>query len=166
MAVPRHHREHAPASVACGVVTSSDSRNAESDESGKLIRDLLVQAGHTVPFYRVVKDESDALLAAVDEASKGCDAIITNGGTGLARRDVTIATFLPRMERTMPGFGELFRRLSYDAIGTAAWLSGATAGIYRGRLLFCLPGSPDACRLAVEQLILPELAHAVGVLRR
>ncbi len=166
MAVPRHHKEHAPASVACGVVTSSDSRNPETDESGALIRNLLRSAGHTVPFYRVVKDEPDAIAAAVDEASRTCDAIITNGGTGLARRDVTIPALLPNMERTMPGFGELFRRLSYDSIGSAAWLSGATAGVYRGRLLFCLPGSPDACRLAMEKLILPELAHAVGVLRR
>lgn len=166
MAVPRQHKEHAPASVKCGVVTSSDSRNPETDESGKLIRDLLLRAGHTVPFYAVVKDESKAIADAVEQAARSCDAIITNGGTGIARRDVTIPTLAPHFERILPGFGELFRRLSFDAIGSAAWLSGATAGVFHGRIVFCLPGSPDACRLAMEKLILPELSHAVGVMNR
>lgn len=166
MAVPRQHKEHAPASVKCGVVTSSDSRNPETDESGKLIRDLLLRAGHTVPFYAVVKDESKAIADAVEQATRSCDAIITNGGTGIARRDVTIPTLAPHFERILPGFGELFRRLSFDAIGSAAWLSGATAGVFHGRIVFCLPGSPDACRLAMEKLILPELSHAVGVMNR
>lgn len=166
MAVPQKHKEHAPASVKCGVVTSSDSRTPETDESGKLIKDYLLKAGHTVLFYAVVKDEGKAIADAVEQASWTCEAIITNGGTGLARRDVTIATLVPQFERVLPGFGELFRHLSYEEIGSAAWLSGATAGIYHGRLVFCLPGSPDACRLAMEKLILPELAHAVGVMNR
>ena len=79
---------------------------------------------------------------------------------------MTIPTLLPEFERGLPGFGELFRRLSYDVIGSAAWLSGATAGVYQGRLVFCLPGSPEACRVAMEKLILPELSHAVGVMNR
>ena len=166
MAVPRQHKEHAPASVKCGVVTSSDSRSPETDESGKLIKDLLLRAGHTVLFYAVVKDEPKAIADAVEQASWTCDAVITNGGTGLSRRDVTIAALVPQFERTLPGFGELFRALSYEAIGSAAWLSGALAGVYHGRLVFCLPGSPDACRLAMERLILPELPHAVGVMNR
>jgi molybdopterin adenylyltransferase len=166
MAVPREHKEHAPASVKCGVITSSDSRGPETDESGKLIKDFLLQAGHTVLFYAVVKDEPKAIADAVEQASWTCDAIITNGGTGIGRRDVTIPTLAPLFERTLPGFGELFRRLSHDSIGSAAWLSGAQAGVYHGRLVFCLPGSPDACRLALEKLILPELPHAVGVMSR
>jgi molybdenum cofactor biosynthesis protein B len=166
MAVPRQHKEHAPASVACGVVTSSDSRSPETDKSGRLIQDLLRKAGHRISFYAVVKDDAKAIADAVDQAAETCDAIITNGGTGIAGRDVTIPALAPRFERVLPGFGELFRRLSYDSIGSAAWLSGATAGVYRGRIVFCLPGSPDACRLAVEKLILPELPHAVGVMRR
>jgi molybdenum cofactor biosynthesis protein B len=166
MAVPREHKEHAPASVKCGVVTSSDSRNPETDASGKLIKDLLLREGHTVLFYAVVKDEPKAIADAVEQASWTCDAIITNGGTGIARRDVTIPTLAPLFERTLPGFGEIFRRLSYDSIGSASWLSGALAGVYHGRLVFCLPGSPDACRLAMEKLILPELPHAVGVMSR
>lgn len=166
MATPRQHKEHAPASVKCGVVTSSDSRTPDTDESGKLIKDLLLKKGHTVLFYAVVKDEPKALADAVEQASWTCDAIITNGGTGVARRDVTIPTLAPLFERTLPGFGELFRRLSYETIGSAAWLSGATAGVYHGRIVFCLPGSPDACRLAMEKLILPELPHVVGVMGR
>ena len=166
MPVHLDHKAHAPASVKCGVVTSSDSRTPETDDSGKLIKDLLLKAGHTVLFYAVVKDEAKAIADAVEQASWTCDAIITNGGTGLARRDVTIPTLAPQFERILPGFGELFRRLSYESIGSASWLSGATAGVYHGRIVFCLPGSPDACRLAMEKLILPELPHAVGVMNR
>ena len=166
MSVPAKHKEHAPASVKCGIVTVSDSRTADSDESGKLIRDLLLRAGHSVLFYVVVKDEPKSILDAVEQASWTCDAILTDGGTGLAKRDVTILTLLPTFDKTLPGFGELFRALSFQAIGSPAMLSGAIAGVYHGRLVFCLPGSPDACRLAVEQLILPELGHAVGVMER
>jgi molybdenum cofactor biosynthesis protein B len=166
MAVPKKHKEHAPTSVKCGVVTVSDSRAPETDESGKLIRDLLQRAGHSVLFSVVVKDESKLIADAVEQASWTCEAIVTNGGTGIGKRDVTIPTLLPTFERTLPGFGELFRFLSYETIGSAAMLSGAVAGVYHGRLVFCLPGSPDGCRLAVEKLILPELGHAVGVLGR
>jgi len=166
MSVPQKHKEHAPVSVKCGVITISDSRTSETDESGKLVRDLILRAGHSVLFYVVVKDEAKPILDAVEQASWTCEAIVTNGGTGLAKRDVTIPTLLPVFERTLPGFGELFRSLSYEAIGSAAMLSGAIAGVYHGRLVFCLPGSPDACRLAVEKLILPELGHAVGVMGR
>jgi molybdenum cofactor biosynthesis protein B len=166
MPVHQDHKSHAPASVKCGIVTSSDSRTEAMDDSGKLIRELLLKAGHAVLFYAVVKDEAKAIADAVEQASWTCDAIITNGGTGLGRRDVTIPTLTPQFERTLSGFGELFRRLSYDLIGSAAWLSAATAGVYHGRIVFCLPGSPDACRLAMEKLILPELGHVVGVMNR
>jgi molybdenum cofactor biosynthesis protein B len=166
MAVPKKHKEHAPTTVKCGVITVSDSRTPETDESGKLIRDLLQRTGHSVLFYVVVKDESKLIADAVEQASWTCEAIVTNGGTGIGKRDVTIPTLLPTFERTLPGFGELFRFLSFEKIGGAAMLSGAVAGVYHGRLVFCLPGSPDACRLAIEKLILPELGHAVGVLGR
>ena len=166
MAVPKEHKEHAPTAVKCGVVTISDSRTAETDESGKLVRDLLQRAGHSVLFTAVVKDEPKQILDAVEQASWTCEVIVTNGGTGLANRDVTIPTLFPTFERILPGFGELFRSLSYETIGSAAMLSGAVAGVYHGRLVFCVPGSPDACRLAMEKLILPELGHASGVMRR
>lgn len=166
MPVHQDHKDHAPASVKCGIVTSSDSRTEATDDSGKLIRELLLKAGHKVLFHAVVKDEAKAIADAVEQASWTCDAVITNGGTGLSRRDVTIPTLAPLFERTLPGFGEIFRRLSYDEIGSASMLSGAMAGVYHGHLIFCLPGSPDACRLAMEKLILPELSHAVGVMNR
>ena len=113
-----------------------------------------------------MKDEAKAIADAVEQASWTCDAVITNGGTGLSRRDITIPTLAPLLERALPGFGEIFRRLSYDEIGSASMLSGAMAGVYHGRLVFCLPGSPEACRLAMDKLILPELSHAVGVMTR
>ena len=164
MSVPQKHKEHAPASVKCGVITISDSRTPETDESGKLVRDLLLRSGHTVLFHAIVKDEAKQIVDAVEQASWTCDAIITNGGTGLAPRDVTIAALLPLFQKTLPGFGELFRSLSYPEIGSSAMMSGAIAGVYHSRLVFCLPGSPDACRLALEKLIVPELGHAVGVI--
>ena len=166
MAVPEEHRAHGPVSVKCAVITISDSRTEATDSSGKLMKDLLLRAGHTVLFYVVVKDDGKAIADAVEQASWTCDVIITNGGTGLGRRDVTVPTLAPLMERPLPGFGELLRVLSYQAIGSPAMLTGALAGVYHGRLLFCLPGSPDACRLAMEALILPEVGHAIGVMKR
>src|SRR3990170_8385943 len=166
MPVHEDHKDHAPASLKCGIVTSSDSRTEATDDSGRLIRDVLLRAGHTVLFYAVVKDEAKAIADAVEQASWTCDVIITNGGTGLGRRDVTVPTLAPLMERPLPGFGELLRVLSYQAIGSPAMLTGALAGVYHGRLLFCLPGSPDACRLAMEALILPEVGNAIGVMKR
>ena len=166
MSVPAQHKEHAPASVKCAVITVSDSRTAGTDESGKLIRDLLLRAGHSVLFSVIVKDEPKQILDAIEQASWTCEAIVTNGGTGVAKRDVTIPTLAPAFERTLPGFGELFRALSYEEIGSASMMSGAIAGVYHGRLVFCLPGSPDACRLALQKLILPELGHAIGVMGR
>ncbi len=160
------HRAHAPRSVACGVITVSDSRTEATDESGALLTRLLTEAGHRVVFTAIVKDEAAAIADAVDRAVRVADAVVTNGGTGLASRDVTIETLAPSLEKTLPGFGEVFRALSYKEIGSAAMLSRAIAGVYKGRLVFCLPGSPDACELAAKALILPELGHAVGVMRR
>ncbi|HKZ89044.1 MAG TPA: molybdenum cofactor biosynthesis protein B [Thermoplasmata archaeon] len=166
MTVPRHHKEHAPASVVVGIITISDTRVADTDDSGRVIRELLLRDRHELGYTAIVKDEAAAILDAVTRAAEGCDAIVTNGGTGLGRRDVTIPTLAPHLGRVLPGFGEVFRSLSYAEIGSPAILSGAIAGVFRGRLVFCLPGSPDACRLAMEKLILPELGHAVGLLRR
>src|SRR5438093_11112248 len=116
------------------------------DESGKLIRDRLLRYGHTVLFHTIVKDEAKPILDAVEQASWTCDAIITNGGTGLAPRDVTIAALIPVLEKTLPGFGELFRSLSFQDIGSAAMMPGALGGVHHGRLLFCLPRAPGARR--------------------
>jgi len=160
------HRTAAPKSVKVGVVTISDTRTEATDESGKILKQLLLDAGHKILFTAVVKDEPKAIADAVEQASWTCDAVVTNGGTGLGKRDVTIETLQPHLDKVLPGFGELFRVLSYREIGGAAMLSGALAGVYKTRLLFCLPGSPAACILAMKSLILPELGHAVGVMGR
>ncbi len=166
MTAVEEHKAHAPKRVACAVITVSDSRTEATDESGQVLKDLLREAGHEVPFYAVVKDEGTAILDAVNRAAQSCQAIVMNGGTGLFRRDVTIETLEPQLDKVLPGFGELFRMLSYREIGSAAMLSRALAGVYKNRLVFCLPGSPQAVALAAKSLILPELGHAIGVLER
>src|SRR5439155_26877407 len=122
MAVPQKHKEHAPASVKCGVITISDSRIPESDESGKLIRDLVLRSGHAVLFQVIVKDEVKQIVEALEQASWTGDAVITHGGTGLAPRDVTIAALLRVFAQTLPGFGELSRSLSCKDIRGAAMM--------------------------------------------
>ena len=163
------HQEHerraqaeAPRSIRCGIVTISDTRTRETDTSGAAIRAALEGHGHTVAGYAVVKDEPSEIVALVrDLAASGCQAILTNGGTGIARRDSTFEAIDGLLEKRLPGFGELFRMLSYADIGPAAMLSRATAGTFGGALIFCLPGSTGAVRLALEKLILPELPHLI-----
>lgn len=141
------------------VITASDTRAADDDESGRLIRELLAAAGHQVAHYAVVPDEPERIARAVGLALTTCDGAIVNGGTGIAPRDRTIEALRPMLDREIEGFGELFRMLSYQEIGAAAMLSRAIAGIAGGRLIAALPGSPAGCRLAMEKLLLPELGH-------
>jgi len=165
--VPHEHREQAPVSVAAYAITCSDTRTPADDESGKILRAELEKAGHSVVGQEIVKDDAAALRAAIDHALEhGARAIVISGGTGIARRDVAVETVNALFEKTLPGFGELFRMLSFEEIGSAAWLSRAAAGTYRGALLFALPGSPGAVKLALQKLILPELGHAVRELLR
>jgi molybdenum cofactor biosynthesis protein B len=167
-ATPMSHTVHeqiarsAVPSVTCGIITISDTRTPETDTGGALIRTMLEGAGHQVVHYMVVKDEPDQIVAHVREfADAGCQVIITSGGTGIAKRDSTFEAIDTLLEKRMPGFGEIFRVLSYQDIGPAAMLSRATAGVFQRSLIFCLPGSPAAVRLAMEKLIVPELAHLV-----
>jgi molybdenum cofactor biosynthesis protein B len=163
------HQEHEQraqdevgARIRCGVLTISDSRSVETDTSGAAIRIALTQAGHDVVRYAVVRDEPAEIAALVRSyAAEGCKLVITNGGTGIARRDSTFEAIDALLEKRLPGFGELFRMLSYQEIGPAAMLSRATAGTYGGTLIFCLPGSTNAVQLALERLIVPQLAHLV-----
>jgi molybdopterin adenylyltransferase len=163
------HQEHeqraqaeAPQSIRCGVITISDTRTTETDTSGAAIRALLEAAGHLVTRYQLVKDEPSEIAALVHELSDaGCQVILTNGGTGIARRDSTFEAIDALIEKRLPGFGELFRMLSYADIGAAAMLSRATAGLVGGTLVFCMPGSTGAVRLAMEQLIIPQLPHLI-----
>lgn len=165
---PGEHKAHARTSVACFVVTSSDTRDEASDHSGRLIRELLEEQGHRVVGYALIPDEPAQLreVLEVRAPGKGAEAIIVNGGTGIGRRDSTYDALAPLLEKRLDGFGELFRFLSFEEIGSAAMLSRAVAGTYRGALVFAMPGSTAAARLAMTRLVLPELGHAVHELRR
>jgi molybdenum cofactor biosynthesis protein B len=150
--------------VGCAVITVSDTRTSADDTGGALLCSLLEGAGHRVTNRTLVKDDAAAIGAALDAAltSPDCAAVLLTGGTGIAPRDVTPEAVAPRLERSLPGFGELFRQLSFAEIGAAALVSRALAGIARGKPVFALPGSRAAIRLALERLILPELGHLVG----
>ena len=160
------HRQHAPASVNCGVLTVSDTRTAGDDASGQRIAALLREHGHRVAVYRIVKDEPAQITQALRDAPQEVAAIICNGGTGLAARDSTYEAIRTLLDKEITGFGELFRALSYETIGAAAMLSRATAGVMGDRVVFSLPGSPDAVDLAMTKLVLPELGHVVGMVRK
>jgi len=163
------HKKKSPVFVECAVITVSDTRTVETDESGGYIVDALKKGGHKVVGYLLVKDDKMQIKGAVDELMKNrdIDAIIINGGTGVSTRDVTIETIAPMLDKKLEGFGELFRNLSYQEIGPAAILSRALAGITtNGIAIFCLPGSPNAVRLALEKIILPELGHLIFEARR
>lgn len=155
-------RDERPGPIPCGILTISDTRTPETDTSGAAIRAALTQAGHDVVRYTIVRDEPAEIVALVRAfAAAGCKLVITNGGTGIARRDSTIEALDALIEKRLPGFGELFRMLSYDDIGPAAMLSRATAGVFGGTLIFCLPGSTAAVGLALEKLIIPQVDHLV-----
>ena len=156
-----HHRRDALASIPVAVVTVSDTRTLETDTGGALVAGLLEGAGHVVALRTIVRDEPEAIAAALDRALSEAEtrAVVFTGGTGVAPRDVTPDVVAPLLEREVPGFGELFRQLSYADIGSAAILSRALAGIAQGRIVFVLPGSRGAVRLAMEKLILPEIGH-------
>jgi molybdenum cofactor biosynthesis protein B len=151
----------------CRVVTVSDTRTLETDGSGLRAAELLAAAGHSVRDRRIVRDERDAIAAAVRDgiADPEVDAVILNGGTGLAPRDVTYETVLDLLEKPIDGFGELFRMLSYEQVGAAAMLSRAVAGVTGTTAVFALPGSSKAVELGIERLIAPELGHLIGLIR-
>jgi len=163
------HREKAKTqSATCAVLTISDTRTEADDAGGRIIREMLQAAGHQVAAYRIVKDEptqiDTALRAWLQDTS--IHAILCTGGTGIARRDTTIEVVERLMDKKLDGFGELFRMLSWDQVGAAAMLSRATAGLVGETLLFAMPGSTNAVRLAMEKLITPELSHLVWERRR
>jgi molybdenum cofactor biosynthesis protein B len=162
------HRQSSPQVVDCFVITVSDSRTTDDDESGALLRERLAAAGHRLTGYQVVRDQPEQVSALVRRICEmgDADVVLLNGGTGLSHRDLTHEALRPLLERTIDGFGELFRFLSYAEIGPAAMLSRALAGTCRETLIFAMPGSPAAVRLALDKLILPELGHAVRELRR
>jgi len=159
-----HHRSDAPKAVPTAVITVSDTRTLETDTGGALVAEHLEAAGHPVASREIVADEPAQIGAALEKLldQPGVGAVILTGGTGVAPRDVTPESVEPLLERVVPGFGELFRMLSYEDIGSAALLSRALAGLARGRVVFVIPGSRGAVRLAMEKLIVPEIAHHAG----
>jgi molybdenum cofactor biosynthesis protein B len=165
----QEHVQSADQIVArCAVVTLSDTRNESTDTSGATIKRRLTEHGHQVPFYQILRDDPAALALLLTEllGRDDVDGILTNGGTGISRRDQTIGVIERALEQPLPGFGELFRRLSYDQIGSGAMLSRAVGGIARGRLIFAMPGSTKAVELAMTKLILPEIKHLLFELRK
>jgi len=164
----REHRAAAPDSVRCAILTVSDTRTVETDTSGALIRELLTAASHTVVEYRIVPDDPAQIGEIVRQWSQHpeIDAILSNGGTGIASRDTTYDVIAGLLEKRLDGFGELFRMLSYAEIGAAAMLSRAIAGVFHDRLIVAMPGSRNAVNLAMRQLIVPELGHLVFEIRK
>ena len=157
------HRADSPSSIRCAVVTISDTRTLDTDRGGPVIIQLLQSAQHTVSHRQIVPDEPDQIRAQVTELGErdDVDAILLTGGTGISARDQTYETVMGLLDRHLPGYGELFRVLSYQEIGPAAILSRATGGVYLGKIVLTMPGSPKAVALAMHKIILPELGHLV-----
>lgn len=158
----QEHREKAGhGAVTLAIVTVSDTRTPETDVNRQYIEQRMTELGHVVAAYRLIKDEPDQVAAALDELAALPDVriILFNGGTGISPRDTTYDVISRLLEKTLPGFGELFRMVSYQEVGAAAMLSRATAGVYKRTLVFSMPGSPNAVEVALEKLILPELNH-------
>ena len=167
-ATPREHKATAPTSVGCYVLTVSDTKTPETDTSGALIRELLVAAGHRVTGSGIVRDEPVEVARLVRGAcaEPGVQAVILTGGTGITSRDSTFEAVEALLDKRLPGFGELFRMLSFAEVGAAAMLSRAQMGIHARRIVVSLPGSPNACRLALERLLIPELGHLLREVSR
>jgi molybdenum cofactor biosynthesis protein B len=174
MDVPSKHKEHARKSAAVFILTCSTSKAEEKrkglpveDPSGDIIERLMREAGHRITGRALIPDKIELLRTTVRKALKSdAEAIIITGGTGIAPSDVTIEGITPILEKELPGFGELFRKISYDTIGSAAMMTRATAGVVRGKAIFCLPGSPDGVTTAVNKLIIPELGHVLSIARQ
>lgn len=163
------HKQEAPKRVTCMVITVSDTRTVETDKSGQLMQSLLLEQGHEVTMYEIVPDEPSEIEQAIWQGlnDKRIQVILLNGGTGIAKRDTTVETVQRLLEKEMPGFGEIFRYLSYvEDIGSAAILSRAIAGSAQGKAIFSTPGSSGAVRLAMNKIILPELGHVVRELEK
>jgi len=162
-----HARAAAP-SLAFGLLTVSDTRTAGDDASGSTMRDLVEAAGHRVFERAIVRDEPEMIRERILawSADPACDAVVSSGGTGFSGRDRTFEAAVSLFERKIDGFGELFRMLSFQEIGSAAMLSRATAGVVRGTPVFLLPGAPGAVALGLTRLVLPEIGHIAGELRR
>jgi molybdenum cofactor biosynthesis protein B len=157
------HKQHVPLNVSCAVIIISGSRTEQTDESGKYIMESLRDAGHAVTSYSIIKNDAGEIIDKIENIIEGgsTQVIITSGGTGASHMDITIETIAPLLDKKMDGFGELFRDLTYQEIGTGSILSRAMAGIVKGRVIISLPGSLEAVKLAMGKIIIPEITHLV-----
>jgi molybdenum cofactor biosynthesis protein B len=157
------HKKHAPRQVSIGIITVSTTRALIDDASGNWISEQAVKEGHDIVYHQVVTDDAELIASTVRDViqNQRPQVILMNGGTGITRKDVTIEAVGPMLEKTLTGFGPLFAKLSFDEIGSAAFLSRATAGVIKDTVVFCMPGSLNACKLACRALIFPELGHLV-----
>lgn len=162
------HRAQAPAVVRCAAITVSDTRTTETDTGGRTLVERLSSAGHAIVQREIVPDDPDRLRALLEQLARrdDVDAVLLTGGTGLARRDQTCETVSGLLTKPLPGYGELFRMLSYQDIGAAAMLSRAVGGLMGRTVVLTMPGSPGAVRLTMDKLILPELGHLVREAQR
>ncbi|QDU97713.1 MogA/MoaB family molybdenum cofactor biosynthesis protein [Lignipirellula cremea] len=164
----QEHKADAPTEIRCAAITVSDTRTEETDTGGKLLVELLTAAGHEITARKILPDEPDAMrLLLVDLSERDdVDAILMTGGTGVSSRDQTYETVSALLTKPLPGYGELFRQLSYEQVGSACLLSRAVGGLLDRTVLLTMPGSPKAVQLAMEKVILPELGHLVREARR
>lgn len=155
-------------SVGVAVLTVSDTRTKDTDESGKILCEMLKNNNHNIVYYEIVKDDERNIEKFITKciSDENVDAVITNGGTGISKRDVTIESVGKFFERTLDGFGEIFRYLSYKEIGSGAIMSRATAGVCKGKIIISIPGSPNAIKLAMDKIIIPEISHIVWEMKR
>lgn len=167
MEFPEHNR-HQKIKTGCAVLTVSNTRSEENDESGKLAKKLLTQDGHRISAYKIVKNDKAEIQKAVKTflQNEEIRVIIISGGTGISRRDVTVDALSELMEKVITGFGEFFRRMSYEEVEEVAMISRAIAGTIGDRIVFCLPGSTNAVRLALTKLVLPSLGHMLWEVKR
>ena len=165
---PLEHKATAPHSIGCWILTVSDTKTPETDTSGQLIRKLLVDAGHQVVGSAIARDEPKDVQRMIREACANDEvrAVLVTGGTGITSRDSTYEAIEELLDKRLPGFGELFRMLSFEEIGAAAMMSRAQLGVHARRIVVSMPGSPNACRLALEKLVIPELSHLIREVSR
>lgn len=168
MGAEEHRQRAGKGPVTIAIVTVSDTRTPETDENRSYIEARMAELGHQVAAYRLIKDEPDQVTAVIEElcAMPGVQMVLFNGGTGISPRDTTYDVVSRYLEKALPGFGELFRMISYEQVGAAAMFSRATAGVYKGTLVVSMPGSPNAVKTALEKLIIPEINHLAWEIAR
>jgi len=162
------HKQQAPAAIRCFVLTVSDTRTEATDASGNAICSLLTTAGHTISGRAIVRDDAEMVKMTIERqvASGDCDVVISTGGTGITSRDNTFEAVDALLQKRLDGFGELFRMLSYQEIGSSAMMTRTVAGLVAERIVIALPGSEAAARLAMDKLVIPELGHLVQQARK